>query len=162
MPTRSLSDIEAIEAQPISSHALPESTYEALLASAKRNPRAKALTFFLAASSYNRAHTWTYAEFIAEVTRAANTFHTFGVTSDHPVAFVTDCSKGADRWQCRLSKKRTDRSALCPIGDVLEPIGGFGPQRLGREPSAHRVTAASAATSAGGVTSTPIRRKRLP
>jgi fatty-acyl-CoA synthase len=88
MPTRSLSDIEAIEAQPISSRALPESTFEALLASAKRNPHAKALTFFQAASSYNRAHTWTYAEFIADVTRAANAFHTFGVTSDHPVAFV--------------------------------------------------------------------------
>jgi fatty-acyl-CoA synthase len=85
MPTRSLSDIEAIEAQPISSRALPESTFEALLASAKRNPHAKALTFFQAASSYNRAHTWTYAEFIADVTRAANAFHTFGVTSDHPV-----------------------------------------------------------------------------
>jgi hypothetical protein len=55
MPTRSLSDIEAIEAQPISSRALPESTFEALLASAKRNPHAKALTFFQAASSYNRA-----------------------------------------------------------------------------------------------------------
>lgn len=88
MPTRSLSDIEAIEAQPISSRALPESTFEALLASAKRNPHAKALTFFQAASSYNRVHTWTYAEFIADVTRAANAFHTFGVTSDHPVAFV--------------------------------------------------------------------------
>ena len=46
MPTRSLSDIEAIEAQSISSRALPESMFEALLASAKRNPHAKALTFF--------------------------------------------------------------------------------------------------------------------
>jgi len=46
MPTRSLSDNEAIEAQSISSRALPESMFEALLASAKRNPHAKALTFF--------------------------------------------------------------------------------------------------------------------
>jgi fatty-acyl-CoA synthase len=69
MPTRSLSDNEAIEAQSISSRALPESMFEALLASAKRNPHAKALTFFQAASSYNHAHTWTYAEFIADVTR---------------------------------------------------------------------------------------------
>jgi hypothetical protein len=33
MPTRGLSDIEAIEAQPILGRALPESTFEALLAS---------------------------------------------------------------------------------------------------------------------------------
>ena len=88
MLIQTLRDIEAIEAQPISSHALPESTYEVLLRSAKRNPQAKALSFFASASSFERPHTWTYAELVADVTRAANAFHTFGVTPDHPVAFV--------------------------------------------------------------------------
>jgi fatty-acyl-CoA synthase len=88
MSLRNLADIEAIEAEPLSRRSLPPNTYAALLASAKRTPDAKALSFFLTAEDYKRAHSWTYAELIAEVTRAANVFHSFGVTPEHPVAFV--------------------------------------------------------------------------
>ena len=89
MAIRSQSDIEAIEATPLADRTLPESTYVALLASAKRTPGAKALSFFLSADQFNQPHVWTYAEFLADVTRAANVFHALGVTPDHPVAFVT-------------------------------------------------------------------------
>jgi fatty-acyl-CoA synthase len=88
MSIKSLSDIEAIEARPLADFNLPASTYDALVASAKRSPYAKALSFFLKADSYDRAYTWTYAELIGEITRAANAFHSFGVTQEHPVAFV--------------------------------------------------------------------------
>src|SRR5215471_13554473 len=88
MSIRNLADIEAIEAQPLSSRSLPSNTYAALLASARRTPSAMALSFFLAADDYKRVYTWTYAELIADVTRAANVFHSLGVTTEHPVAFV--------------------------------------------------------------------------
>ena len=85
---RSIADIEAIEAQPLASRALPESTYEAIAATARRTPGAQALSFFAKADSYKRSFTWTYAELLAEITRSANAFHALGVSADHPVAFV--------------------------------------------------------------------------
>ncbi len=88
MAVRDLTDIAAIEAVPLSERALPESTYAALVASAKRTPDAKALSFFLSADRLDETHRWTYAELVADVTRAANAFAAFGVASDRPVAFV--------------------------------------------------------------------------
>jgi fatty-acyl-CoA synthase len=88
MPVRNQSDIEAIEAAPLSPRPLPENTYAALVASAKRTPEATALSFFLTADAFERAHTWTYRELIADITRAANVFHRLGVTPENPVAFV--------------------------------------------------------------------------
>ena len=88
MMIRNLSDIEALEAQPLSAHKLPRTSYEALATAAARTPDAKALTFFLSADAYEKAFVWTYAELLADVTRAANAFHELGVTPEHPVAFV--------------------------------------------------------------------------
>jgi hypothetical protein len=72
MPTRTMSDITAIEAVPLADRRLPENTYAALFASAARTPDAKALSFFSTASVYDRPRTWTYRDLVAEVTRAAN------------------------------------------------------------------------------------------
>jgi fatty-acyl-CoA synthase len=88
MTIKSPSDIEAIEPQPLADFDLPTSTYAVLVASAKRSPDAKALSFFLTIDTYDRAETWTYAELVGEITQAANAFHSFGVTPKHPVAFV--------------------------------------------------------------------------
>jgi fatty-acyl-CoA synthase len=85
---RDLADIAAIEAVPLSERALPESTYAALVASAKRTPDGTALSFFLSAERLDETHHWTYAELIAEVTRAANVFAAYGVAPERPVAFV--------------------------------------------------------------------------
>ena len=85
---RSIADIEAIEAQPLASWALPELTYEAIAATARRTPGAQALSFFAKADSHKRTFTWSYAELLADITRAANAFHAFGVDAEHPVAFV--------------------------------------------------------------------------
>ena len=88
MAVRSLSDIAAIEAVPLIERGLPESTYAALVASAKRTPNATALTFFRSADRLDDTHVWTYAELVADVTRAANLFASLGVATDRPAAFV--------------------------------------------------------------------------
>jgi fatty-acyl-CoA synthase len=88
MPIRNIADIEALEARPLADRALPRTTYEALAATSRRTPNSKALSFFLTADTYTRAFTWTYSELLADITRAANAFHAFGVSADHPVAFV--------------------------------------------------------------------------
>jgi fatty-acyl-CoA synthase len=88
MPVRDLADIKQIEAEPLAKWGLPQTTYEVFTASAQRWPDRKALTFFLAADAYQHASTWTYVELLAEITRAANALHAFGVSADHPVAYV--------------------------------------------------------------------------
>ena len=54
----------------------------------KRSPDAQALSFFLSADRLDEAHVWTYAELVADVTRAANVFAALGVAADRPVAYV--------------------------------------------------------------------------
>ena len=88
MAVKNLSDIAAIEAVPLVERGLPESTYAALVASGKRTPDRKALTFFLSAERPDKTHVWTYAELVSDVTRAANVFASLGVTADRPAAFV--------------------------------------------------------------------------
>ena len=88
MPIRNFADVQAFEAEPLARRALPRSTYDALAASAKRWPDAKALSFFLTADTYEHTVTWTYADLLVDVTRAANLLHELGVDADHPVAFV--------------------------------------------------------------------------
>jgi fatty-acyl-CoA synthase len=88
MAVRSLSDIAAIEAVPLTERNLPESTYAALVASAKRNSDATALTFLPSADRLDATHVWTYAELVADVTRAANLLAALGVATDRPAAFV--------------------------------------------------------------------------
>jgi len=88
MPVRDLADIQRIEAEPLATRGLPRTTYEVFANGAQRWPDRKALTFFLTADAHQRASTWTYAELFAEITRAANALHTFGVSADHPVAYV--------------------------------------------------------------------------
>ena len=88
MPIRNQSDIAAIEAIPLSERALPESSYAALVEASKRSPDAEALSFFLSADRLDEAHVWTYAELVADVTRAGNLFAALGVAADRPVAYV--------------------------------------------------------------------------
>ena len=88
MAVKGLSDIAAIEAVPLIERGLPESTYDALVASANRTPHRSALTFFHSAECLDKTHVWTYAELVSDVTRAANVFASLGVTADRPAAFV--------------------------------------------------------------------------
>ena len=54
MPIRNLANVQAFEAEPLPRRALPRSTYDALIASARRWPEAKALSFFLTADTYGK------------------------------------------------------------------------------------------------------------
>ncbi|MDP3898102.1 MAG: AMP-binding protein, partial [Mesorhizobium sp.] len=84
----SMADIEAIEATPLSSRTLPQNSYDAIAATAGLMPDAPALSFFASAADFTHAHKWTYAELLADITRAANLFHVLGVTREAPVAFL--------------------------------------------------------------------------
>jgi fatty-acyl-CoA synthase len=88
LPIQNQSDIAAIEAIPLSERALPESSYAALVDASKRSPDGQALSFFLSADRLDEAHVWTYAELVADVTRAANLFAALGVAAERPVAYV--------------------------------------------------------------------------
>ena len=88
MPVRDLADIQRIEADPLVTRGLHQTTYDVFAAGAQRWPDRKALSFFLSADAYRQAATWTYTELLADITRAANAFHAFGVSPEHPVAYV--------------------------------------------------------------------------
>ncbi len=81
-------DIRTIEAVPLSSRRLPASTYAAL-----QRPQSVCPTPQRSLSSFTRTPLTvrlpgTYAELLADVTRAANLFRSLGVDNDNPVAFA--------------------------------------------------------------------------
>ena len=88
MAVSTIADIQQIESIPLSQRDLPASTYAAIKLTAERLPDAPALSFFLDAQRFTEAHTWTYAELLADITRAANVFHEMGIGSGDVVAFV--------------------------------------------------------------------------
>jgi hypothetical protein len=69
MPIRNFAGVEVFEAEPLAGRALPRLTYDALVASARRWPEAKALPFFLMADTYDRAFTWTFPKLRARLPR---------------------------------------------------------------------------------------------
>ncbi|MDC0661449.1 acyl-CoA synthetase [Marinobacter sp. SS21] len=83
----SIADVEAIEATGVPSD-LPNSTYDMLRRGAELDPTAPALSFFLSVKGHKRPEVWSYAEFLAQVTQAANLFHSLGVGKDDVVAYV--------------------------------------------------------------------------
>lgn len=80
-------DIDAIEAQGFPT-GLPGSTYEAIMRAAIAHPDAPALSFFLRTVDQAKPETWTYREFLTQVTRTANLFHSLGADKDSVIAFV--------------------------------------------------------------------------
>jgi fatty-acyl-CoA synthase len=88
MAVSNLADVHQIESIPLAQRNLPTSTYAAIQRTAERMRDALALSFFLDAERLTEAHTWTYAELLADITRAANVFHDLGIGSDDVVAFV--------------------------------------------------------------------------
>ncbi len=73
-PITRLANIEHIEAQPYAQYMPHTSVYEALVDVAARHPARTALRFVQAAESPERTRHWSYAEFLGQVTRAANLF----------------------------------------------------------------------------------------
>jgi fatty-acyl-CoA synthase len=55
---------------------------------AELNPLAPALSFFLRINDHKKPDVWTYAELLAQVTQAANLFHSLGIGKDDVVAYL--------------------------------------------------------------------------
>ncbi|MCY1490664.1 Long-chain-fatty-acid--CoA ligase [compost metagenome] len=88
MAVKSLADIQALESIPLARRELPASTYAALQRCAVAHADDTALSFFLDAQQFQRTHDWSYAELFADITRAANAFHTLGIGPKDVVAFL--------------------------------------------------------------------------
>jgi fatty-acyl-CoA synthase len=88
MAVKTLADIEALERVPLSARNLPASTYAALQQCAAANADKPALSFLLDANKFRQTHDWTYGQLFADITRAANAFHTLGIGAQDVVAFI--------------------------------------------------------------------------
>src|SRR5688572_15984790 len=72
-------DLAAIEAQPISTRGLPETTYDVLRRAVRLWPDRTAITTMPDAARWHEGASRTYAELFADVTRTANLLRSLGV-----------------------------------------------------------------------------------
>lgn len=85
---RDLRDVVALEAQPLAARALPANSYRMIESTARRDPHAPALSFFLSIERHTRPHTLSYSALLARITQAANLFRSLGVKRRDVVAFL--------------------------------------------------------------------------
>ncbi len=84
----SMADIQAIEQVPLAERNLPRSTYEVIARQAAQRPDSPALLFFLQASAYQDAVTFTYRQMLAKINQVANMLHDLGVGPKDVVSYV--------------------------------------------------------------------------
>lgn len=88
MTVSSLRDIKAIEQANPDPFTELGSTYEMIKAGAAIEPNSPALSFFLRVEDFKAPVTWSYAELLADITRAARMFRRLGVNRGDVVAYV--------------------------------------------------------------------------
>ncbi|MCK5914660.1 MAG: acyl-CoA synthetase, partial [Deltaproteobacteria bacterium] len=76
------------EQTPIAERMVAGNTYDMICQGASLDPQAPALSFFMDGSKYKEARTYSYAEFLGEVNRAANMFHDLGIGPDDVVSYL--------------------------------------------------------------------------
>ena len=81
-------DVHAFEKIPYAERIAADSTYEAIMLGAARNPDAPAIQFLPGADPADTPVILTYRDFVARVTQAANMFHALGVHGDGVVSFL--------------------------------------------------------------------------
>src|SRR5882757_339423 len=81
-------DLPAVEAVPLDERDLPASTYDLLGRAADRYADQPALYLLGESADWRNAPLWTYRELFAQVTRAANLYHSLGLTPGTPVALL--------------------------------------------------------------------------
>ena len=91
MPVQTLRDIESIEREEPWPFDQIESTYDLLRHGAAINPSASALSFFLRVEDHATPVRWSYAEWLADITRAANMFRRLGVNRSEGRGDVVAC-----------------------------------------------------------------------
>lgn len=67
---------------------LPASTWDMIRRTALQTPDQPALSFFLRTEDHRRPETWSYRDFLQEITRTANLFHALGADKDSVIAYV--------------------------------------------------------------------------
>jgi fatty-acyl-CoA synthase len=82
----SQADVEALERQGMGE--LPHSSYDMIAATARRQPEAPALSFFLTADTHTRPEVWSYRQLLEGIHASANLFHALGVGASEVVAYV--------------------------------------------------------------------------
>jgi len=83
-----MADIEAFERVPLAERKLARNTYDMLKQGAAINPDAAALHFFLQGTAYDHSVTFTYRQWLEQITQTANFFHTLGVGKDDVVSMI--------------------------------------------------------------------------
>jgi acyl-CoA synthetase (AMP-forming)/AMP-acid ligase II len=88
MTIADLASIEALEQQNPNPFERLTSTYQMIADGAALNPNNTALSFFISADTYTTPATWTYTEWLQDITRAANCFRRLGITRHDVVAYI--------------------------------------------------------------------------
>jgi fatty-acyl-CoA synthase len=81
-------DVAALEAVPLHERLEAASTYEAIQIGARRDPLALAMQFLPTCAVDDIAITFTYAQFLAKVTQAANLFSSLGIGPNDVVSVL--------------------------------------------------------------------------
>ena len=84
----SLADVEAFESVPLMERDLPNSTYDAIKRSAEAYPNTQALIFFLQATKFKKAVSYTFRDVFEKINQTANMLHDLGVGPNDTVSYV--------------------------------------------------------------------------
>ncbi len=89
MAIRNLHDIETLERTPLAL-ALNgvASTYALIARTAARQPKLPALSFFAHVDTHTQPKVWTYAQWLADITRTANLFRRLGIARNDVIAYA--------------------------------------------------------------------------
>jgi acyl-CoA synthetase (AMP-forming)/AMP-acid ligase II len=83
-----LSDIESMEAGQPDPFSGLSNTYNLISESAARNPDAPALSFFPRIEDFRSPVTWSYRDFLQDITKAANLFRRLGIQRKDVLAYI--------------------------------------------------------------------------
>ena len=114
---RSRADIAAIEAQPYDRFMAHANVHQALAATAARHPERRALTFIVDADPATPPRTWSYAQLLADIRRAAGLFRSLAGTDTPRVAMLLPAIPEA--YLTLLGAEAA--GVACPINFLLDP-----------------------------------------
>jgi acyl-CoA synthetase (AMP-forming)/AMP-acid ligase II len=112
-----LADKRAIEAEPVETQWTDRSLYQALARTAAAHGGRPAVSFQLKGGPKDAACTWTWAEFLGEVTRTANALRALGIGPGDTVAYLLP---NLPETAAALIAGMT-AGVVAPINPLLEP-----------------------------------------
>ncbi|MEY2953206.1 MAG: hypothetical protein RLZZ401_1293 [Pseudomonadota bacterium] len=114
---RTEAQLQALEAVPFAQRVAARSTYAAVQIGAAHNPGAPALLFLPQAHASDEAQTLSYAQLLAQVTQAANLFHSLGVGPGDVVSLMLPLLPAS--FVALLGAQAA--GIANPVNDLLEP-----------------------------------------